>query len=607
MKKYILLLFLLFSCMIPYSVNAITYEETTQPDMPYNINNFYLKDNNIIINGWAVTGRHQHLTGNDTHEYSIELTDKSNGEKKVYVGLLKAVDKTQLIKTQGHNTPCSSYYSSEGCYYSYTMVGFEFIIPISDLKSDSEYAIKLRIYEKLINKGFQISIYALGVDDTYEQNGVRYQLYSDINKTAVRTTTSVLRVRSGPGQNYSQRMANYSCSWDGAMLYWIYGTLNNIKGATQTKPGAIDSELWINIGYDYAGCDGGRARAGNGTTYNGWAPWIYLEGQGEPAVIKTTSIQTVTIDELRTYTSPKNTEAKALITLTSANEEDIIIKAYHDDKLVFEEENTISGTKTFNINYIIEDSGTLKVEIVSKYTSNFVSSKIYVSSEQVYNIDSSNNAGIIEVDTPVLVVTNKYGQATEYKEKIQLSAIPYEVNLSQGRGIEGVTSAISYWYPLEEFSLNQDYLVYALYPTQEDTLNYEVVDGKVKVELEKDKISRGENVDTSFFYHPDVLLALINGNLHNSEKDGLNFYAGGNIWYPSWNDELGTYNYQYVGTNLGVNKITITRDLEYSVTSTMFGNETGKFIIKRVENPTNLNVIFKKTFSYDELLEFIKE
>ena len=214
---------------------------------------------------------------------------------------------------------------------------------------------------------------------------------------------------------------------------------------------------------------------------------------------------------------------------------------------------------------------------------------------------------IIEVDTPVLVVTNKYGQATEYKEKIQLSAIPYEVNLSQGRGIEGVTSAISYWYPLEEFSLNQDYLVYALYPTQEDTLNYEVVDGKVKVELETDKISRGENVDTSFFYHPDVLLALINGNLHNSEKDGLNFYTGGNIWYPSWNDELGTYNYQYVGTNLGVNKITITRDLEYSVTSTMFGNETGKFIIKRVENPTNLNVIFKKTFSYDELLEFIKE
>ena len=82
------------------------------------------------------------------------------------------------------------------------------------------------------------------------------------------------------------------------------------------------------------------------------------------------------------------------------------------------------------------------------------------------------------------------------------------------------------------------------------------------------------------------------------------YYNGGGIWYPSWDDELGTYNYEYVGTNLGINKITIKRNLCYSITSTMFGNENSKFYIKRVENPPMFNVIYKRKFSYDELLEF---
>ena len=100
---------------------------------------------------------------------------------------------------------------------------------------------------------------------------------------------------------------------------------------------------------------------------------------------------------------------------------------------------------------------------------------------------------------------------------------------------------------------------------------------------------------------------MINGNLYNNELEGYNYYNGGGIWYPSWNDSLGTYDYEYVGTNLGINKITIKRDLVYSITSTMFGNETGKFYIKRVENPINLNIIYKKKFSYNELLEYVED
>lgn len=589
-------------------VKAITYEGTNQNEMQYNINNFYLEDNYIIINGWAVTNGHQHLTGNNTHEYSLVLTDKTTNESKIYVATLKNVDKTQLMKTHEYTVACNTNYSTAACYYSYTMVGFEFKIPVVDLRGDAEYNIKLRIYEKLVNRGLQQSIYALGIDNTYEKDGIRYQLYSDIHKTGISLLSSYLVVRSGPGQNYAQKMANFSCSANGRYLYWYpFGTFTNIVGTARTNGNSIDSELWLNLGYNYASCVDGKARAGNGNVYNGWGPWVFMSGNGTPATIKTTSLNNISIDELRTYTTKKNTPAKALITLTSSINQNVTIKAYHNDSLVYNKTENISGTKTFVINYIISNKGTFKVEVINNYKTYSIFSNIYVSSEKEYDIAENDLSGVIIVDNPILVVTDKNRNVTEYKEKIQLSAIPYEIDLSQGRGISGMTSAISYWYPLEEFALNSDYSVYALYPSQEETLNYEILDGKVKVDLVKDNIVRNSNYDISYFHHPNILLSVIQGNLFNGSLDGYNYYNGGGIWYPSWNDDLGKYEYEYVGTNLGINRITIKRDLSYTISSTMFGTNNGKFTIKRVNTPDSLNVIYKKTFKYDELKSFLED
>lgn len=605
-KKYIFLLFL-FICLIPIKAQAISYQETNQYTMQYNINNFILDGSDIIINGWAVTNKHQNLTGNDTHEYSLVLTNSNTNESKVYIATLKHADKTRLMRATEEVNQCSGYFNYGVCHYKYTYAGFEFRIPVSDLKSDTEYAIKLRIYEKLVNRGYQLSIYALGVDDTYEKDGIRYQLYSDINKTSVTLTATSLFVRSGPSQYYSIRNSNFSCSSNGKTLFWYpEGFYNHVLGAQQTNPGAVDSELWVNLGFNYGSCVYGKARAVNGTSYNGWAPWVYMIGSGTPATIKTTSLNTISIDELRTYTAPKNTKTKALITLTSSINQDITIRAYHNDNLVYNKSEKFNGTKTFQINYDIPNNGTLKVEVINKYRTLLVSSKIYVSSEKIYNINANDTVGIITVDTPILVVTDKNKNVTEYKEKIQLSAIPYEIDLSQGRGISGVTSAISYWYPLEEFALNNDYSVYALYPSQEETLNYEIVDGKVKINLIKDGVVRNNDYDISYFYHPNILLSLISGELYNEALDGHTYYNGGGIWYPSWNDELGKYDYEYVGSNIGINKVTIKRDLSYTITSTMFGVETGKFKIIRVKNPDNLNVIYKRKFSYEELKEYLE-
>ena len=171
--------------------------------MQYNINNFYLSGDNIIINGWSTTERHQHLTGNDTHEYSLVLTNKNTNESMVYIATLKKADKTRLMRATEWTTVCKDNFSTKKCYYNYTYVGFEFKIPVDDLLPDTEYGIKLRIYEKQVKKGYQTSIYALGIDNVYEKDGIKYQLYSDITKTNVTLTEDVLFVRSGQGQRYA--------------------------------------------------------------------------------------------------------------------------------------------------------------------------------------------------------------------------------------------------------------------------------------------------------------------------------------------------------------------------------------------------------------------
>ena len=589
----------------PKNVFAVSYEETTQDQFLYNISNFYLEGNNIIINGWAVTNAHQHLTGSDTHEYSIELKNKTNNQIQEYVAELKNVDKTRLMRASEAVNPCTEYYSTGKCHYKYTKVGFEFKIPTSNLDADTEYDIKLRIYEKQVNRRMQISIYALGISNSYELNDIRYQLYSDIKKTSVIVNSHYLFVRSGPGQNYSIRNSNISCSANGKTLYWYpSGTFSNVLGARQNNPGAIDSELWVNLGFNFGGCVNGKARAVNGTSQNGWGPWVYMIGDGSPAVIKTTALNTFTIEEMRTYTAEKNTNTKALITINSKNKQDLTIKGYHDGALVYNQIHNISGTQTIQINYKIPNTGTFKVEVSNKYRTHNLSSNIYVSSKEEFYIDKNTANTVLTVNTPIMVLKNKNNEIKEYREKIQLSAVPYEMNISQGRGLSGITSAISYWYPLEEFALNTDYNVYALYPSSEETQNYEIVNGKVKINLKKDAIQRNNNMDVSYFHHPNVLLSVIKGELYNESLGDNEYYNGGGIWYPAWDDELGTYTYQYIGTNLGVNKITIKRDLSYTIVTKMFDKDTSKFVIKRVKNPDNLNLIYKKTFTYDELKEY---
>jgi len=604
MKNYFYITLIIFSIFIK-NVNGLTYEDVDQKTVQYNINNFYLEEDFIIINGWAVTSRHQHFLNNETHEYSMLITNKKTNVSKTYIATLKKADKTKLMNATEEITPCKNTYIPNGnnCYYDYSYSGFEIKIPIHDLEKDSEYDIKLRLYEKTVNKAYQLSIYALGIDSTYIKDNIRYQLYSDINKTSVSLLSDYLYVRSGPGQNYSLKYGDISCS-NSKVLYWYpSGYFSTILDTYQTNKGSIDSELWLNLGYNqYKYCLLDKARVYNGTKYNGWAPWIYMIGKGTPATIKTTSVNNFSIDELKTYTVKKNTNSKVAVTITNTINEQVKIVGYYNDNIVYSKEELFVGTKTFIINYLISESGIFKIVVSNKNKTLELSSNIFISSEKIYYTQELNE--IIKDDIPILVITDKNGDSKEYYESFKFNFNKSHFEISQGQALSEIESSIQYFFPLDEFSLNSDYEIYSLYPSQDNNLNYETFNNKTKVTLIKNSIIRENNYDFETFKSPITYINL-KGNLHSKQQN--NYYNGGYFWYPSWNDKIGTHDFEYVITNLGVNKVTIIQKLQYSITSTMFGNYKSKYKIKRIKNPKNLNIIFKKTFKYDELIDYVKE
>lgn len=596
--------------VIPFKVNAVSYEEITRDVFQYNINNFYLEGDYIIINGWAVTSGHQHLTGDDTHEYSLTVTDTATNITKTYIASLKAVDKTALMKIHDQTNMCGRYtfYQPDTvCYYSLTKVGFEFKIPLSDLSGNKEYALKLRICEKLINRGFQLSFYALGIDDVYKKNGIQYQLYSDINKTYVKIDSTMLFVRSGPGTNYPVRTSSISCNGNRNVYWFTGGTYTNVIQVHHANKGAIDSETWVNIRYNLGGCYGGRSRAVNGTTYDGWGPWVYMEASGEPAIIKTSTLNNTSIEELRTYTAEKNTYAKVGLTLRNSINQTVNIKGYHDSNLVYEVNETFNGTKSFNFNYVIPDNGVFKVVITEPFGYTVSKeSRIYISNKKVYNLDSDFNEELV-IETPILVVTDRDNNMTEYREKVKLSVDPTSIVLSQGRKIDSNTT-IWYFKANQEFSLNENFSVFALFPNQEDSLDFDIVDEKVKVDYKTTSLINENEYDVGHLkIKDDMLIDTRTGKIYTADNipENIKIFDGGNAWYVPWNEDLKFFNYQIIAQSLGVNKVTIIKDCSYEITNTFLGINTGDYYIKRVKTPSNLNYIYKKTYTYNQMIDLV--
>lgn len=604
MRKIFFSFFLILSITFADKVNALEYKTVTKRSLMYEINGFYIEDDFLIVNGWATSDRNiQNYFDETTHSYSLVLkkygTNDVDTETLIYDGKLLPADKTILFKYVSTTKKCSSTALNKPlseCYMVLQNVGFEFKIPLSDLDADSSYKVTLRMHSKQANVAYQTDIFAPSIDEYHEKNGLRYELHSDFSTTNIIMLSDMLFVKEGPSTS-SKRMYGYMNCWETqTVLYWMqWEVFTNLQEVSKTT-NSYDSETWFRVLFDQGKCYDGRARAFMGYTYTGWMPSVYTDFDGIPATIKITTQNHSSIDEVKTYTSPKNAQTKAVVKLYNKINQTLNIKLYQDNTLMYENNVTFENDKELVVNFA--NNGGSEIKVIITEPSGYVTtlkSPIYVSSYSEHT--TSNKEITIAPSTPIIAITDSTGTKKIY-EKIKVS-IPYSfIATYSGKPIQ-TWSYIEYFTDNGEITLNSNISGNVLFPSQESTLNHSVINNKIKV----DTIKTSSNSNQAVLNLPEYVLDKKSGNvyLNGQQPHNINAIFGDRKWYIPINDVKGTYSYIINTNNLGVNRITIKFNCQYEIINTMFGYYDSLYTIKRTNIPSNLNYIFNKKYSYSEL------
>lgn len=603
-KKYILFV-LIIQLLFLTRVNAIEYQTVTKANLLYEINGFYIEGNFLKINGWAISDRNiQNYFDDTTHSFSILLQNVNNPNDILYYdGTLLDVDKTILFKYSTTNKKCSSTAINKPlneCYMVVKNVGFEFVIPLSDLQKDTSYRVVLRMHNKHANVAYQTYIFAPNISEYHEKDGLRYELYSDFSATNIVMLSNMLFVKAGPSTSSSKMYSYKSCSETGTTLYWKqWEVFINLQEIAKTSD-SYDSETWFRVLFDQGKCIDGRSRAFMGYSYTGWMPSTYTDFDGTPATIKITTQNHSSIDEVRTYTAPVNSQTKTIVKLYNKKNQTINIKLYQNNSLMYDNNITFDGIKELTIPF--KHNGGSDIKVVITEPSGYVTtlnSKIFKSSYSSYT--SNSNEINITPSTPVIVVADS-SEIKNIYEIIKVS-IPYNyIKTISGKPIQS-WSYIEYYTDNNEIILNSDITGYVLYPSKESTLNYSLVNNKYKVNT----IKTDSNTAQAIMNLPEYILDKNKGYVYEKTNypSGIITVYGDRKWYIPINENVGIYSYEINVGNLGVNRISVKFPCKYEITKTLFGYSDSLYIIKRTYVPNNLQYRFNKSYSYQELFNIV--
>lgn len=594
----------LISCFVfVNNVEAIEYRKVRKSDFQYEINNFYISGDYLIINGWGkIVGNSQHYLNDSTHSYSILLRNINNSASALeYYATLLPTDKTNYFKRVSTNRVCApnlTYQDEDYCYMNVKNIAFEFKIPLSDLGSDVNYNVSLRIHAKTINVGYQTEMFAPAIRDYQERNGIRYELSSDYSTTKIYVMSDMLFVKAGPGLETARQTSWQYCSLTGYTLYWReWHPFTSLQEVAKTSS-SYDAETWFRVLFDQGLCEGGRSRAFMGWSYSGWMPSSYTDFDGTPAMIKITTQNYASIDQIKTYTAPKGEQTKIKIGLYNKTNQSNNIKVYNDGKLIYNQNLSYSGSKELEVKFNIEKKG--EVEVVITEPSGYqtkLKSPIYVSSFETHEVKEKEIN--INPETPIIVITDKLGSRNIY-EKLKIT-IPYSsIKLVSGKSIQ-TWSFIEYSTTNNELNINQDVNSKVLFPTQEKTLMYPFENNKIKVKMEK----VDSNSSQMLLNLPEYVLDKNKGFVYQkgNEPKNIKTINGDRKWYVPISDNIGKYDYQINLSNVGVNKVSVKFNCNYEIIKKLIGDINSLYIIKRVDVPQNLIIRFSNIYSYNDLIK----
>lgn len=307
---------LIFITSIFLNTNVLAYGEKIEGyQTHYEIQNQYISGDNLVIEGFYYIYELQNFTDNTkglgSHYYYLELFNESKRYTYSDAGGYY-IDLTDVEYKTGY--PWASVNENDIVYprqaafnYRYRDIGFQFIIPFTDLKNfhgeSSIWNMNVSCVATNTYKGKgvayefkQKNIYASKAfgeltyqDYKIKSNSELYNLSSDIY-------ADVAYIRTGPGK--SSGIAGYN----GKRLYWAEG--HNFYDLSQntTVSTGNDKLTWYRLQYGNIFHDGVRYRASyESGGYTGWIPSIFLGSiQGTPYTITIhNSPPVITADDLK--------------------------------------------------------------------------------------------------------------------------------------------------------------------------------------------------------------------------------------------------------------------------------------------------------------------
>ncbi len=283
MKKIIIIVLTsIISLSFYYSVITTQALETlTRQKLPYEIKSIQLKNDHLIITGWAFLNGMQHFESEATHSYQIEA--KSTQETKTYLGEIRAVSQTETMKYNGAKKCAKTnyYQDAANCYYNYENVGFYFNIPLSQFQRDEIYYFDLIVTGKDIDKSFSIPFYYPMLEDiVLKRNHLEYRIISRLKDSELIITHNMIIARNTPSKTGRQYQGSTSCSTSyGKYLYFKDGAIfKNISDKV-----LVGENTYYQVSGKEEGCFNGVSQLIEGNKF--FPVWIvsnFVDYGGEP-------------------------------------------------------------------------------------------------------------------------------------------------------------------------------------------------------------------------------------------------------------------------------------------------------------------------------------
>ena len=209
MKKYILLFFISYLVLFPNKIQAVS---TNKNEFPYEITNISINDDFITISGWGMVVNKHHFDSISSHTYEIKLY--STNHELSYKSKPKFLSQTETMKYLGAKKCGKNEYYQKGttCYYNYDYVGFEFKIPLNDLKIDKIYESKLIIHSNVLNFSEETYIFYPILTPLVQINDkIKYEIQSNLYDTSLTVVDFAVFERINPIKNSKIRQSNTIC------------------------------------------------------------------------------------------------------------------------------------------------------------------------------------------------------------------------------------------------------------------------------------------------------------------------------------------------------------------------------------------------------------